>query len=116
MILGISASGRRATRDDNGKLLCGATEELVKQILEKSGEPHDYISLSDKNIQPCRGCVRCAGDNVCVIKDDWAEIRDRMMEADAVVFGAPDYYGYINGLGHAFLERTFSLRHRERFP
>jgi multimeric flavodoxin WrbA len=38
-----------------------------------------------------------------------------MFEAQAVVFGAPNYYGAINALGHAFLERTFSLRHRERF-
>ena len=116
MILGVSASGRRATRDEEGKLLCGATEELIKYVLEKTGEPHEFISLSDKDIQPCRGCVRCAGDNQCVIEDDWAEIRDKMYEADAVVFGAPNYYGSINSLGHAFLERTFSLRHRERFP
>ena len=116
MILEISASGRRALRDDEGRLLCGATEELIKYVLEKTGEPHEFISLSEKDIQPCRGCVRCAGDNRCVIEDDWAEIRDRMYEADAVVFGAPNNYGSINSLGHAFLERTFSLRHRERFP
>ena len=116
MILGISASGRRATRNEKGKLLCGATEELIKYVLEKTGEPHELISLSDKDIRPCRGCVRCAGDNQCVIDDDWAEIRDRMYDADAVVFGAPNYYGSINSLGHAFLERIFSLRHRERFP
>ena len=115
MILGVSASGRRATRNETGKLLCGATEELIKYVLEKTGEPHEFISLSEKNIQPCRGCVRCAGDNQCVIDDDWAEIRDRMYDADAVVFGAPNYYGSINSLGHAFLERTFSLRHRESF-
>jgi len=116
MILGISASGRRALRNEEGRLLCGATEELIKYVLEKTGEPHEFISLSEKNIQPCRGCVRCAGDNRCVIEDDWADIRDKMYEADAVVFGAPNYYGSINSLGHAFLERTFSLRHRERFP
>jgi multimeric flavodoxin WrbA len=43
-------------------------------------------------------------------------IRDKMFEAEAIVFGAPNYYGMINAHGHAFLERTFSLRHRERFP
>ena len=39
-----------------------------------------------------------------------------MYEAEALVFGAPNYYGIINAVGHAFLERTFSLRRRERFP
>ncbi|MFH2110002.1 MAG: flavodoxin family protein [Candidatus Bathyarchaeota archaeon] len=116
MILGINASGRNAVRDEQGRLLCGATEELVKYLLEKTGEPTEYVSLSGKRISGCMGCVSCAGDNICVIEDDWAEIRDRMFEADAVVFGAPNYYGTINAMGHAFLERTFSLRHRERFP
>jgi multimeric flavodoxin WrbA len=62
------------------------------------------------------GLCRCAGDNICVLEDDWAKIRDKMFKADAIVFGAPDYYSHIKALGHAFLERTFSLRHREVFP
>jgi multimeric flavodoxin WrbA len=116
VILGISASGRQSIRNEAGLLLCGATEELVQYVLKYTGEPYDYISLSGKDIQGCRGCVKCAKDNICVINDDWAIIRDRIIEADALVFGAPNYYGTINALGHAFLERTFSLRHREKFP
>ena len=116
MILGISASGRRPTRNESGILLCGSTEEVIRYLLEKTGEPYELVSLSDKTIRGCVGCVKCAGDNVCVLEDDWASIRDKIYEADAVVFGAPDYYGSINSLGHAFLERTFSLRHREAFP
>ena len=38
-----------------------------------------------------------------------------MIAADAVVFGAPNYYGTLNALGHACLERTFCFRHRETF-
>jgi multimeric flavodoxin WrbA len=85
-------------------------------VLEQSGEPYEFVSLSGKMINGCVGCVCCAGDNICVLEDDWAPIRDKMFEAEAVVFGAPNYYGTINALGHAFLERTFSLRHRETFP
>jgi multimeric flavodoxin WrbA len=116
MILGIGASGRRVIRDSHGRLLCGVTEEMVQYILDKTGEQYEYVSLSGKSINGCQGCVCCARDNVCVQDDDWPEIRDKMFKADAVVFGAPNYYGSINALGHAFLERTFSLRHRERFP
>jgi len=115
MIIGISASGRVANKDRAGKLRGGVTEELVRYIIEKTGEPHEFVSLSGKRISGCMGCVSCAKDNVCVINDDWAQIRDKMLAADAVVFGAPNYYGTINALGHAFLERTYSLRHRERF-
>jgi len=38
-----------------------------------------------------------------------------MKKADAIVFGAPNYYGTINALGHACLERTFCFRHRGAF-
>ena len=116
MILGISASGRQETRDESGRLLKGVNDHMVKYVLEKTGEPFEYVSLAGKRISGCQACLACAKDNVCVVDDDWAEIRDKMFEADAVVFGAPNYYGTINAHGHAFLERTFSLRHREAFP
>ena len=115
MILGISASGRISERNENGTLVKGVTEEMVKYILRNTGEPFEYISLNGKKILGCQGCLKCAGDNVCVLEDDWAALRDKMLMADAVVFGAPNYYGAINAVGHAFLERTFSLRHREAF-
>jgi multimeric flavodoxin WrbA len=115
MILGINASAR-PEKYWEGKLTSGTTEKMMKYILEKTGEPYEYVTLGDKTILGCRGCCLCAGDNVCVVDDDWAEIKDKMFQADAVVFGAPNYYGVINAIGHAFLERTFSLRHRERFP
>lgn len=115
MILGISASGRNVQRNESGTLTHGLTEEMVKYILAKSGEPNEFVSLAGKTIRGCTGCCGCAENNICVLEDDWAAIRDLMFKADAVVFGAPNYFGVINGLGHAFLERTFSLRHRERF-
>lgn len=116
MILGIGASGRQETRDESGRLLKGANEHMLKYVLEKTGEEYECISLAGKKISGCQACLACAKDNVCIIDDDWALVRDKMYEADAVVFGAPNYYGTINAHGHAFLERTFSLRHREAFP
>ncbi|WP_242835898.1 flavodoxin family protein [Clostridium sp. DL-VIII] len=38
-----------------------------------------------------------------------------MLKADAIIFGAPNYFGRMNALGHALWERTFSFRHRESF-
>jgi len=47
--------------------------------------------------------------------DDWPAIGEKMLLAEAIVFGAPNYYGMISALGHACLERTYSFRHREVF-
>lgn len=104
-ILGISASGRKE----------GVTADVVRAVLEASGQPYDYVSLAGLAINGCRGCTACAGDNQCVQQDDWLAIGEKMVAADAIVFGAPNYYGTINALGHACLERTFCFRHREVF-
>lgn len=116
MILGINASGRSAVRNDQGILVKGVTEDIIKHILKETGEPYEYVHLGGKTIKGCQGCLRCSPDNICKVQDDWAEIRDKMLQADAILLGAPVYYGTLNALGHAFLERTFSLRHRARFP
>ena len=58
MILGISASGRVVERDDHGRLLKGVTEDLVKFILDNTGEEQEYVSLSGKDIVGCQGCLR----------------------------------------------------------
>ncbi|OBR94231.1 MULTISPECIES: flavodoxin family protein [Clostridium] len=105
MILGISASGRKD----------GITSKTVKAILESSNSEYEYISLSGKRINGCIGCTLCAADNKCKVKDDWNEIAEKMLMADAIVFGAPNYGGTINALGHACLERTFCFRHRAAF-
>ena len=105
MILGISSSGRKD----------GVTSEAVKSILEATGLEYEYISLAGNRINGCMGCTLCAADNKCKIQDDWNAIGEKMLEADAIVFGAPNYFGRVNALGHACWERTFSFRHREAF-
>ncbi|PKM89343.1 MAG: flavodoxin family protein, partial [Firmicutes bacterium HGW-Firmicutes-12] len=77
MILGISASGRTN----------GITSETVKAILEATGSEYEFISLAGKQISGCIGCTKCASDNKCKLKDDWLEIAEKMLAADAIVFG-----------------------------
>jgi len=102
LILGISASARKD----------GITSAAVKAVLQASGMEYEYVSLTGKRINGCIGCTGCASDNFCKVKDDWNEIGEEMLKAEAIVFGAPNYYGTINALGHACLERTFCFRHR----
>lgn len=104
-ILGISASARK------GRMV----EQTVTNIVEKLNGENQIISLSGKKINGCTGCTACALDNICKQKDDWNEIGDALKWADVIVFGAPNYYGTINAIGHAVLERTFSFRHGGAF-
>ena len=42
-----------------------------------------------------------------------APLREKIVAADAYVFGAANYYATLNAVAHAFLERWFQFRHQE---
>lgn len=102
-VLGISGSPRK------GK----TTDRLVQEVLNGVDGETEFISLRGKRISPCIGCLACADDNICKLKDDMKELREKIVEADALVIGSPNYFGGINALTHAFLERFYQFRHRE---
>lgn len=104
-ILGISGSPRK---DDTSGVY-----PLVKTVLESSGIEYDLVSLRGKKIGGCIACLGCAKDNICKVMDDMSELREKIVEADAYVIGAPNYYSTLNALTHAFLERWFQFRHQE---
>lgn len=89
--------------------------QTVEAIASELGSTYDVVSLAGKRINGCNGCTRCAADNTCKVQDDWNAIGEKMRQADIIIFGAPNYYGTINALGHACLERTFSFRHNSVF-
>ena len=104
-ILGISGSPRK--KDQSG------VYKLVQTVLENTGCDYDLISLKGKKINGCIACLGCVKDNVCKVEDDLAELRDKIVEAEAYVIGAPNYYSTFNAITHAFLERWFQFRHQE---
>ena len=104
-ILGISGSPRKEGTS--------GTAKLVKTVLEASGCEYEYVSLQGKKIFGCIACLGCVEDNVCKVKDDFTPLREKIVDADAYVIGAPNYYTGLNALTHALLERWFQFRHRE---
>jgi multimeric flavodoxin WrbA len=100
-ILGISGSPRNES-----------TTRLVQEVLDATGETTELISLKGKNIGGCIACLGCVKENVCVVKDDMQELRQKIVDADAYVIGAANYFMTLNGLLHCFLERWYQFRHR----
>ncbi len=103
-ILGISGS----SRDES----VSGTYKLVNTVLENTGIEYELISLRGKNISGCISCLKCAKDNVCKVKDDMYDMRDLIIEADAYVIGAPNFYTALNAITHAFMERWYQFRHQ----
>ena len=104
-ILGISGSPRK---DDTSGI-----HKLVTTVLENTGIEYELISLRGKKIGGCIACLGCAKDNNCKVNDDMSELREKLVEADAYVIGAPNYYSTLNALTHAFMERWFQFRHQQ---
>lgn len=104
-VLGICGSTRKESES--------GTHFLVREVLESSGVAYDFVSLRGRKILGCTACLGCVEDNVCVLDDDLAPLREKIVEADAYVVGAPNFYSGLNAATHAFLERWYQFRHRE---
>ena len=93
------------------------TDILVDQViagLQSTTEAEvEKVLVIKKNIQYCTGCITCCfpppGTGKCVIKDDMAEIIEKMQKADAFIFGTPNHMGTISAPLLNFLSRMMPL-------
>jgi multimeric flavodoxin WrbA len=100
-VLGICGSPRK-----------GNTEWLMRELMkatEKLGGKTELLTLKDRNIKMCDGCLACEKTNACHIKDDMQRIYNHMLSSDAVVLGSPDYMDAPTGLAINFIHRMYPL-------
>lgn len=98
-VLILSGSPRKGGNSD---ILC---DEFAKGALE-SGNEVEKIRVAEKNITYCRACYACKENGVCVIKDDMAELLQKMIDADVIVLSSPVYFYSIDAQLKAVIDRT----------
>lgn len=84
------------------------SELLAKSFVEgakEAGNEVEYISLKNKDIRFCIGCLACQKTGHCVIKDDVADIMNSVLEADVVVWSTPIYYFEMSGQMKTLIDR-----------
>ena len=84
------------------------SELLAKSFVEgakEAGNEVEYISLKNKDIRFCIGCLACQKTGHCVIKDDVADIMNRVINADVVVWATPIYYYEMSGQMKTSIDR-----------
>lgn len=84
------------------------SELLAKSFVEgtkESGNEVEYISLKNKDIRFCIGCLACQKLGHCVIKDDVTDIIDSVLYADVVVWATPIYYYEMSGQMKTLIDR-----------
>ena len=79
-------------------------EEFARGAQE-AGNKVDVVTLHDKDIRFCRGCLACVKTGKCVIKDDAFEVVAKMHDADIIAFASPIYYYEMSGQMKTLLDR-----------
>ncbi|MCD8182145.1 MAG: flavodoxin family protein [Bacteroides sp.] len=72
--------------------------EAMKQEAESCGAETVSIRVSDLKIHPCIGCMKCRDTlKCCLPEDDAQRVLQHIREADALIVGAPCYWGNVPG-------------------
>ena len=87
--------------NSNSELLAKSFVESAKE----AGNEVEYISLKNKDIRFCIGCLACQTIGHCVIKDDVADIMNSVLEANVVVWATPIYYYEMSGQMKTLIDR-----------
>lgn len=84
-ILILSGSPRKGGNSD---LLC---DEFIKGALE-AGHKAEKIRVQEKTVACCTACYACRDTGICAIKDDMAEIMQKIIDCDVLVLASPVYF------------------------
>lgn len=91
----------------------GSNSEILAKECEKGAKAagHDvqFLSLKEKEIKYCIGCLSCQRSGSCVIKDDVADILEIVGKAEVIVFATPIYYYEMSGQMKTLLDRLNPL-------
>ena len=98
-VLILSGSPRK---NGNSDILCDEFMRGAAQV----GHQVEKIRVAEKKIGYCRACYACRGTGVCAIKDDMADILQKMIDADVLVLASPVYFYSIDAQLKALIDRT----------
>ncbi len=72
--------------------------DIIRQEAESCGWGTETVRVNDLKIQPCTGCMACRSTGKCRLpEDDAAKVLEQIRNADALIVGAPCYWGNIPG-------------------
>ena len=76
---------------------------------------YEYIRADQLRIDFCRGCESCFREGVCPLDchDDLGTLKQKMLEADVLLFCSPVYTGSLSGSAKAVIDRLGYWTHRE---
>ena len=92
---------------------------IMQEEAEKRGDTVETVYTNDLSIKPCTGCMACRTKGKCALaEDDSQRVLQMMQQADAIIMGAPCYWGNIPGQMKLMFDRQVygMMRDTPRFP
>ena len=88
----------------------GNSDWMINSVLnsaENEGAEVDRVFLRDLDIKFCNGCDACHLNNgKRVIDDDMHKIYPKLLEANVIIVGSPNYFKNVSALTKNFIDRT----------
>lgn len=86
-----------------------AMAEKFAEGAKAAGNEVEFISLRNKEINFCIGCLSCQKTGTCVLKDDVPAIMDSVLNADVVCWATPIYYYEMSGQMKTLIDRMNAM-------
>lgn len=108
-ILGINASPRGSKSQ---------TLRLVKAVLKgakSKGAEAEFVNLCRLNIRYCDNCGICHRKGKCVKRDDFRSLYEKLLTADGLVMGSPNYFMSVTAQMKTLIDRMADVIHCQLF-
>ena len=120
-----SSAPRAAGRGLNILMLTGSprrhgnTSTMADAFARGAGEAGHTVFRFDaafKNVHPCTACNACGMDGPCVFDDDFACVREHIVDADMVVLVSPMYYFGFSAQLKRVIDRFYAINGQIHVP
>lgn len=108
-ILGINASPK-AEKSQTRRLVMGVLDGA-----RQAGADVTFIDLCSLDIGYCTACGTCYAKGECIRDDDYGALYQKMMDADGIVLGSPNYIDQVTAQMKTLLDRMADVIHCQAF-
>jgi multimeric flavodoxin WrbA len=94
------------------------TGRLVAAVLrgaEGAGAETEFVDAAALRIRPCSACTLCYQTGECPKQDDFAALYEKMLDADGIVFGSPNYIDNVTAQMKVVFDRMADTVHCQLF-
>jgi multimeric flavodoxin WrbA len=85
--------------------------KLVAEGVETEGAQVETLFIPGKKVNPCIACDNCHKTGQCQQKDDFEMIKKKILDADGLILGSPNYIFSVSAQLKAFLDRCCGVIH-----